>query len=236
MMNRVTWHHTGGGYEPSAVDLKAYHLLIDGDGESHEGTHAIEANAPGRKLVSGLYAAHTRGLNSGNIGLAVCSMVGGVWDRPTASRAFPKPAQIDALVAETVRLCRVYGIIPTRSHTLSHAEVEPTLGVKQKQKWDFDYCIRSVDGRDPVAIGDELRKEVALKLDGVAPVVPGSSRPIIRQGATGPDVVRLQTALGIRADGIFGPKTRAAVIAFQRRRELLPDGVVSRMTWAALGL
>lgn len=235
-MNRITWHHTGGGYKPSAVDLKAYHRLIDGDGAIHDGTHAIEANAPGHKLVSGLYAAHTRGLNSGNIGLSVCCMAGGVWDRPTASKAFPKPEQIDALVAETVRLCRVYGIIPTRSHTLSHAEVEPTLGVKQKQKWDFDYQIGTVNRRDPIAIGDELRKEVVLKLDGVAPVVPASSRPIVQQGSTGPNVVALQNALALKPDGIFGPKTRAAVIAFQKSRDLLPDGVVSRMTWAALGL
>jgi peptidoglycan hydrolase-like protein with peptidoglycan-binding domain len=49
-------------------------------------------------------------------------------------------------------------------------------------------------------------------------------------------VRELQSALGIKADGLFGPATRAAVVARQRRAQLLPDGVVGPMTWAALGL
>ncbi len=236
MMNRVTWHHTGGGFTPSAVDLKAYHRLIDGDGNVHDGDHEIEDNAPGRKLVAGQYAAHTRGLNSGNIGLSVCSMAGGDWSKPRASRAFPRPEQIDVLIRETALLCRQYGIVPSRQHTLSHAEVEPTLHVKQKQKWDFDYQIREVDSRDPQAIGDELRQELALQLRGQTIAPPAPARSELRQGSIGADVVALQTALRLKADGQFGPKTRTAVIAFQKSRNLLPDGVVSRMTWAALGL
>lgn len=235
-MNRITWHHTGGGYAPSAVDLKAYHRLIDGDGQVRDGTHSISANAPGRKLVAGQYAAHTLHLNSGNIGLSLCSMAGGKWGSPRASKAFPRPAQIDALIRETAELCRQFGIQPSRQHTLSHAEVEPTLGVKQKQKWDFDYQIRDVTGRDPVAIGDELRQELALQLRGQIIAPPPAARPVLQQGATGADVLALQRALSLTADGVFGPKTRAAVVAFQKKRDLLPDGVVSRMTWAALGL
>lgn len=235
-MNRITWHHTGGGYTPSAKDLSCYHRLIDGDGNVHDGDHEIEDNAPGRKLAAGEYAAHTRNLNSGNIGLSVCSMAAGQWDKPRASRAFPRPTQIDVLIRETALLCRQYGIVPSRQHTLSHAEVEPTLGVKQKQKWDFDYQIRDVDSRDPIAIGDELRQELELQLRGHKITPPEPSRPTLRQGSTGSDVIAVQTALGLKADGAFGPRTRAAVIAFQKSRNLLPDGVVSRMTWAALGL
>ena len=236
MMNRITWHHTGGGYAPSAKDLSCYHRLIDGDGNVHDGDHEIEDNAPGRKLAADQYAAHTRGLNSGNIGLSVCSMAGGQWGQPRASRAFPRPGQIDVLIRETARLCRQYGIVPSRQHTLSHAEVEPTLGVKQKQKWDFDYQIRDLDSRDPIAIGDELRQELAMQLHGQVITPPPPTNPTLRQGAKGSAVTTLQNALGLKADGIFGPRTRAAVIAFQRSRSLLPDGVVSRMTWAALGL
>lgn len=235
-MNRITWHHTGGGFTPNATDLGAYHRLIDGDGLVHSGRHSIDASAPGRKLVKGQYAAHTLGLNSGNIGLSVCCMARGTWDNPRASRAYPKPVQIDAMIRETARLCRVYSIQPSRQHTLSHAEVEPTLGIRQRQKWDFDYQIRNVARRDPVGIGDELRQELVLQLRGVTIEPPQPVRPELRQGASGPAVAQLQNALNIKADGIFGPRTRAAVVAFQKSRDLLPDGVVSRMTWAALGL
>lgn len=66
-----------------------------------------------------------------------------------------------------------------------------------------------------------------------------ASRPVLRQGDTGPDVVYLQTLLSnavepITADGKFGPKTAAAVKAFQKANGLTADGVVGPKTWAAL--
>ncbi len=67
-----------------------------------------------------------------------------------------------------------------------------------------------------------------------------SSSPVLRQGARGSSVVRLQNLLRakgyrISADGAFGPGTAAAVKAFQRAKGLGADGVVGPRTWAALG-
>jgi lysozyme family protein len=57
---------------------------------------------------------------------------------------------------------------------------------------------------------------------------------VLRAGARGAAVRRLQAALGIRVDGAFGPQTHDAVVAFQRRHDLSPDGVVGAKTWAKL--
>lgn len=235
-MNRIVWHHTGGGYRPNVVDQRAYHKLVDGDGEVHDGLHRIENNAPGRPMNAGTYAAHTKGLNTGAIGISICCMLGGFWSRPRDSSCFPRPVQIDALVAETARLCAAYSIEVSRRTTLSHAEVEPTLGIKQAAKWDFDYDPWARhSNRDPIAIGDDLRAEVTAALRKAGPIaVVGSPRPMLRQGMSGPDVKDLQRLLGVTVDGSFGPRTRGAVVMFQRRKQLLPDGNVGRMTWAAL--
>jgi cell wall-associated NlpC family hydrolase len=48
-------------------------------------------------------------------------------------------------------------------------------------------------------------------------------------------VAAIQRALGISADGIFGPQTKAAVKAFQARNGLEVDGIVGPMTRGALG-
>jgi len=57
---------------------------------------------------------------------------------------------------------------------------------------------------------------------------------LLRFGSRGPAVVKLQRKLGVTADGIFGPLTRAAVRAFQQRHGLLVDGIVGPQTRAAL--
>ena len=57
-----------------------------------------------------------------------------------------------------------------------------------------------------------------------------------RTAPRGRGVRALQRALGIPADGQFGPLTERAVRRFQRRRGLTADGVVGPMTRRALGL
>src|SRR5215210_5020388 len=57
---------------------------------------------------------------------------------------------------------------------------------------------------------------------------------LLRRGDRGPAVAAIQRALGIPADGIFGPQTRHAVRAFQARNGLEVDGIVGPITRGAL--
>jgi hypothetical protein len=63
-----------------------------------------------------------------------------------------------------------------------------------------------------------------------------SSEVVVERGDRGPAVRRIQAALGLTADGVFGPMTERAVKRFQRSHGLVVDGVVGPQTRAALGL
>ncbi|MGW4160569.1 peptidoglycan-binding protein [Streptomyces sp. NPDC004788] len=91
--------------------------------------------------------------------------------------------------------------------------------------------------RDVFAGGrDGLRALAHLPADNPAPAV---AWPVIRSGATGPDVRSAQLLLGadghrVTADGRFGADTARAVRDFQRAHRLPADGVVGARTWTAL--
>ncbi len=57
---------------------------------------------------------------------------------------------------------------------------------------------------------------------------------VLSSGSEGRQVRLLQAALGIAADGIFGPQTEASVKQFQASRGLVVDGVVGPATSGAL--
>ncbi|MCW2601698.1 MAG: hypothetical protein JWM02_3527 [Frankiales bacterium] len=57
----------------------------------------------------------------------------------------------------------------------------------------------------------------------------------LAQGTKGAAVTALQHRLGATADGWFGPRTRAKVVAFQRSHTLPANGIVDRSVWRALG-
>jgi hypothetical protein len=65
------------------------------------------------------------------------------------------------------------------------------------------------------------------------------SNPLLREGASGPDVERLQKLLNAKGatlvvDGDFGNATKMAVRKFQNGKGLVEDGVVGQQTWAVL--
>jgi hypothetical protein len=73
-------------------------------------------------------------------------------------------------------------------------------------------------------------------LAGLAGASQGASATLIRAGTSGDGVAAVQEALGVEADGVFGPVTKAAVRSYQRRQGLTVDGVVGPETLGALGI
>ena len=54
---------------------------------------------------------------------------------------------------------------------------------------------------------------------------------LLKNGSEGADVKKLQVKLGVEAIGKFGPKTEAAVKAWQKANGLTADGIVGPGTW-----
>jgi hypothetical protein len=63
-----------------------------------------------------------------------------------------------------------------------------------------------------------------------------SAPVVLKRGDHGRSVRKLQAALGIAADGVFGPQTERAVKRFQKRKGLTVDGIVGPQTREELGL
>jgi hypothetical protein len=72
-------------------------------------------------------------------------------------------------------------------------------------------------------------KKVASKVSTVK--YPGH---VLQAGSKGKDVKRVQNALGLKADGVYGSKTAAAVRAYQKRHNLIADGAVGEKTWKVM--
>ena len=62
------------------------------------------------------------------------------------------------------------------------------------------------------------------------------AQALMYPGDSGPGVSQLQEQLGIRADGVYGPQTEAAVYNFQVRFGLMRDGIAGPETLSRLGL
>lgn len=77
-----------------------------------------------------------------------------------------------------------------------------------------------------------------VKAESTTPTAPTStsSYTTLRKGSKGLEVVKLQTALGIPADGDYGSGTEAAVKKYQASKGLTADGIAGPATQKSLGL
>ncbi len=126
--------------------------------------------------------------------------------------------------------------LANHENTVLHATVyrmDSFLVLANQGNWDLGPPVK-VRG---VAITPEL---LASRLDvsgDQAQAVKASVERVLRLGMEGEDVRALQRALGLaNPDGKFGPKTQEVLIQFQKKSQLMADGVAGPATKAALGI
>lgn len=156
-LKRIILHWSAGAAKASGLDRQHYHFMVQQDGTEVAGVFAPEDNiAP----VKGRYAAHTLSCNTGSIGIALCGMMG-AQERPFSAGSQPILwMQVNAFVALAARLALRYRIPVTRQTILSHAEVQPTLGILQRGKWDIAWLPGMTAPGNPVEVGDRLRHDI----------------------------------------------------------------------------
>lgn len=234
---RSITHWTGGAGMASTLDRKHYHSITQADGSIVPGKEEVDDNIV---TSDGDYAAHTLRLNTGSAGFAMAGMAGAV-ESPFDPGPYPiNERQFEAHCRMLAKFHSDRGILPISDRNcITHAEVEPNLGVKQRGKWDLTRLPFKPGLVGAKAVGDYMRQRVNAYL-GAIPASPEMNRPILREGDRGAFVLDMQKLLRDHQffsgalDGIYGPRTKASVLAFQDHAGLLVDGVVGPMTWKAL--
>ncbi len=223
----VLCHHTAGERHGNMPSLR---VLIDGRpdlpgplaqlGLGRDGTFYIVAAGRCNHAGAGVWNGITNG-NANFIGIEG-ENTGGADDYP-----WP-PVQLDAYQRGVAAILKYVG--HDSSWCAGHREYALPAGRKS----------------DPVFDMHDFRGMVSSILAGTAappllipaeePTRPGGQpgRPTLRRGATGDLARQVQAAVGVAADGVFGPATEAAVRAFQRACGIVPDGIVGPRTWAAI--
>lgn len=161
-MSRVILHWTGGPYKVTDLDKEHYHFIIGGDLSVHRGKFSVKDN---ESAADGKYAAHTKGCNSGSIGVSIASMAGAL-ESPFKPGPFPLLETQWARAAEVVaQLCAFYKIPVTDKTVLTHAEVQPNLQIQQRGKWDVTRLPFDMKAVGPKACGDKFRSFVKSHLN-----------------------------------------------------------------------
>ena len=129
-------------------------------------------------------ASHTLNANSGAIGVSMCCMAGAREQPFSAGTAPMTQVQWDTMIAVVADLARRYNIPVTPVTILTHAEVQPNLEITQRNKWDITRLAFDSSVQGHAAVGNKMRREVALALDETQTEPPPTGRSL-------PDDMRL---------------------------------------------
>jgi len=235
-MQGIILHHTVG---PGARkgNMPSLETLVHGrkvpplagplcnSGMGYDGTWYIVAAGIAYHAGSGHYAgidsgnANTLGVEIENTGYGPHGSI-----PPGAVRENFTDKQMDAIHYGCAALLTFYKLTPRT--LIAHRE----------------WTSRKIDPHD-MDMG-AVRSQVGSIMRGSAPppvVIPSVDpvgHPTVRRPAMGvleDEIIIIQKAVGVEADGKFGPLTEAAVRKFQIAHGLVGDGIVGPKTWAIIG-
>ena len=160
-MARIIVHWSAGAHRASDLDKQHYHIIVEGSGNVVRGDNLISDNV---NTSDGKYAAHTRGCNTGSIGVSFASMAGAV-EKPFSAGKFPLTETQWARGMDVIaHLASFYGIPVTDKTILTHAEVQPNLGIKQAGKWDITRLPFDPSVVGAKAVGDKMRRDIKARM------------------------------------------------------------------------
>jgi hypothetical protein len=155
-ITQIRGHWTGGGHKANATDMRSYHALFQGDG-------TIIYAAPPES-----YRPHTLNANTGAIGLSMCCMAGAV-ESPFNPGRFPMTVvQLHAMAHQMAVWCMFFDVPVSQWSVMTHAEVQITLGIRQRNKWDVTWIPGMERPGDPIMVGNKIRSIVRSKIASLA--------------------------------------------------------------------
>lgn len=199
-MKNIVMHWTGGSTKVNSIDLEHYHFIIDAQGVIHVGNKPVKANAS-PSYRAGTYAQHCRNFNENSIGISICGFGDFIPKPLSVGKRVGNEVQVSTMIALAARLSTHHSMPVGPHNVLSHAEVQPTLKIKQNGKIDFVWLpgFNLKTSIDPVTLGNMIRERIrgvrASLIAQAAPQAPKTTTQQKPQAASAPSPVTLSTPI-----------------------------------------
>lgn len=113
-----------------------------------------------------------------------------------------------------------------KSDMVSHRQFSNTSAIFFRPNWGGT----SVQSTEPISWSKYREFYQELSWDEKNEI---KTFPTISRGSSGIYVKILQDFIGLYPDGIFGGKTTESLVAYQKEKQLEPDGICGRQTWSS---
>ena len=159
-VERLIAHWTAGGPTPNDRERDHYHFLIEQNGAVVRGHY--ELGLPPPPDHSYAWPQHTRELNTGSVGVALCGMLGAT---PKDHGAVPiNPLQMEKLILVLAALAGRYDLSVAETTVTVHADVGRVYGIAQRGKWDISFWPGRPKVKGAAQVAHEIRRALRAAL------------------------------------------------------------------------